>query len=109
MRGGKGYLMVSQGIDAPDIEVGTREFNTATCCHCNRVVVLNPERKRARGNCFKCNAYVCDHKVCMTECNPFMQSIELAQKYDGQGAFLLRGPNGELLFDPALRDKERIF
>lgn len=109
MRGGRGTLVIQQDIEAPDIVRGTREFNTMTCAHCNRVVVLNPERTRARGSCLKCMAYVCDHKVCLTECNPFMQSVELAVKYEGNAAYLLRGPNGELLFDTALRDKEKVF
>jgi hypothetical protein len=38
-----------------------------------------------------------------------MQSVELCRKYEGSQSFLLRGPEGELLFDTALRDKERIF
>lgn len=107
-KGAKGYLLIQQTIEAEGLPVSTVEMHTMTCAHCNRVVLLNPERTRARGYCAKCDAYVCDHRVCLTECNPFMQSVELAIKYQGSQAFLLRGPQGEILFDTKLRDQERI-
>ena len=102
-RGGRGYL------ERFNPETGRMDrWDTMTCKHCNRVVVLNPERKRARNWCAKCDAYVCDSMVCVTECNPFQESIDLAMKHGGDKPFLLRGPNGELLFDSVLRDNERI-
>lgn len=36
------------------------ESATTTCSHCSRMVVLNPDRSRARGYCPKCDRYVCD-------------------------------------------------
>lgn len=108
-RGGKGTLIVMQSIDAPDIVRGTMEMATLTCVHCNRVVVLNPQRARERGWCRKCDAYICDSVGCNAECNPFMQSVELAQKYEGDQPYLLRGPNGEVLFDTRLRDREKPY
>ena len=33
---------------------------TLGCPHCGSHVMLNPLRKRPRGHCYKCNAYICD-------------------------------------------------
>ena len=52
------------------------EMATVTCAHCNRVVVLNPERTRPRGFCVKCNHYICDEPGCGLECRPFKQFID---------------------------------
>src|SRR5580704_4584568 len=37
-----------------------RETPTITCSHCGDIVVINPDRTRARGYCPKCDHYVCD-------------------------------------------------
>jgi hypothetical protein len=34
---------------------------TLGCPHCGAHVVLNPNRKRPRANCYKCNQYICDY------------------------------------------------
>lgn len=39
---------------------GIFESATITCSHCQRGVVLNPDRSRARGYCPKCDHYICD-------------------------------------------------
>lgn len=94
---------------------GIREVHvdTLTCAHCNRVVMLNPERKRARGFCYRCDNYVCDFPICRSECNPIIQSVELLWKYQGtefaNQPFLNRGKDGAILFRLELRDAERIF
>jgi NAD-dependent SIR2 family protein deacetylase len=36
------------------------EYDTYTCSHCNRVVVMNPERKRERYKCRGCEHHICD-------------------------------------------------
>jgi hypothetical protein len=36
------------------------ESATYTCSHCNRIVLLHPDRTRARGYCPGCDRYVCD-------------------------------------------------
>ena len=69
----EGYLLVdhraSPGLDAdalqsrglhPGMGRGTFESSTITCSHCQRVVVMNPDRSRERGYCQKCDHYVCD-------------------------------------------------
>lgn len=33
---------------------------TNTCSHCDRVVVKNPLRLRARGHCTQCDRFICD-------------------------------------------------
>lgn len=38
----------------------TFEADTQTCSHCKTVVVMNPERVRARAHCWQCNHYICD-------------------------------------------------
>ncbi len=103
-KGGRGYLMYHDQVSGKLIELPT-----LTCAHCNRVVVLNKDRQRQRNWCMKCDAYVCDLRVCVTDCNPFQQSIDLAIELDGKGDFLPRGYNGELLFDPKLRDERNPY
>ena len=36
------------------------EGATNTCSHCDRVVVKNPDRTRARGHCPACDYFICD-------------------------------------------------
>jgi hypothetical protein len=56
---------------------GTKlEMPTLTCCHCNAVVALNPQRTRARGHCHKCDAYVCDNPACHAACTPFSKVLD---------------------------------
>lgn len=78
---GLGYLVVDQR--ASDLPPGTPrlfEADTYTCTHCERVVVLNPQRKRERYKCKSCNHHICDDcaaKAVMGEaCVPFKAMIE---------------------------------
>ena len=103
-RGGKGYFMYHDQVHDKLVELPT-----LTCAHCERVVIMNPERQRQRNWCMKCDAYVCDLRVCVTECNPFQQSIDLAIELDGNGAFLPRGRDGEILFDRNLIDERKPY
>lgn len=65
------------------------ERATITCHHCQRIVVLNPDRTRARGYCPKCNGYICDgvqcqeHKASMAEV--FDRLLNDAVKMIGRG------------------------
>lgn len=60
---------------------GTKaEFGTKSCSHCQRQIVLRPERVRPRNTCSKCDKYICDNcavnfKLTL-ECVPFKQRIE---------------------------------
>lgn len=84
------------------------EMATLTCAHCGIIVVLNPERKRRRQVCHKCNAYVCDDKICATVCAPILQRVELCVKYPGLPT-LVSGYNGELLFDPEYLKEGKVY
>ena len=100
-RGGKGTLVHTETYDGPDqpFSRGVQEMHTLTCCHCNRVVVLNPARVRERHWCFRCDHYVCDAQYCIENCNPFQQTIELGLSHPDAVISALRGPNGEPLGD----------
>lgn len=105
-RSREGYLLIDNRVSGGELQ----ELPTITCAHCNVVVVLNMQRTRPRGHCWKCAAYVCDKPGCNTECNPITQGVELALKYpDSDQPFLLRGDSGEILFNPTFRDKEKPF
>ena len=104
VRGGRGTLIIDNAITGEH-----QEFNTLTCVHCNIIVVLNKERKRDRNWCHRCNAYVCDNLVCITECNPIQEGIELALSNPGKGPFIARAGDGSILFNKELRDRKRLF
>ena len=48
---------------------------TITCGHCQRIVVLNPDRSRSRGYCRGCDRFICDEcelvRVQTGLCNDF--------------------------------------
>ena len=54
----EGYLMIDHS--AINCRGALFESATLTCSHCQRVVVLNPDRSRERGYCTKCDNYLCD-------------------------------------------------
>ncbi len=74
---------------APMVGGSVMESATITCSHCQKLVVLNPDRQRSRGYCPKCDHYICDE--CEIErvasgyaCMPFVQigdeALEAAEK-----------------------------
>lgn len=72
-KGGRGTLVLDDRPNGGEL----RQFDTATCVHCNRVVVLNQWRKRERGRCERCHAYICDDPICNTHCTPIGRALEL--------------------------------
>lgn len=73
----EGYVCIdhtdSPGFDGKTAELGHRlsihkytgrgqkfQAATNTCSHCDRVVIRNPDRIRARGHCTNCDRFVCD-------------------------------------------------
>jgi hypothetical protein len=58
---------------------GVMESATITCSHCQKTVVLNPQRTRERGWCTKCDHYICDSPACNAGCRPIRQVFELVQ------------------------------
>ena len=104
---GSGYLTIdhrnSPGLSPEDIAhvpgavlVGAgKHFETdiQMCTHCQRGVLLRPDRVRARGYCPKCDHYICDlcagvfavDRVCM----PVVKQFDILQNYierEGLGA-----------------------
>lgn len=88
-----GYLLIdhtnSPGLPACDGfdprvfgEGKKYEADIKTCSHCQRGVVKNPLRVRARAYCPKCDAYICDQcevtRVLTGECVPFKKRMDLA-------------------------------
>lgn len=95
-RSQEGYLMLdhrnSPGITQADlltIPASHRHLFQATkglfespiirCCHCGTMVMINPDRTRARGFCSPCNHYRCDSPLCI-ECHPFNKKIDTAHE-----------------------------
>ena len=104
IKGGRGYLMVDNRASGGKLE----EYATMTCGHCNTIVVLRGDRKRPRGYCKKCHAYVCDNAACVVNCTPILKAVALAQKYPGLPV-LTRGYQGQLLCDPKYFQEGKIF
>lgn len=80
---GLGYFEIDQRAAGIPVGTGTAvhfEADTYTCSHCQAVVVMNPERKRARYKCYGCNHHICDN--CAAEmasgaqCVPFAKKVE---------------------------------
>ena len=104
VKGGRGYLLIDNRASGGKMQ----EMATMTCAHCQLVVVLNAARKRARGYCAKCHAYICDNRVCSTYCATAEQCVMLAHDTPGFPA-LPRTDQGGLFFDPAMLQKGRPF
>lgn len=78
-------FLASMGLD-PTMAVpgGSKlECATKTCAHCGSLVVLNPERARARGSCWRCNQYLCD--PCAADNDTALKCRPLAQQIDEAG------------------------
>ena len=69
------------------------EAAIVTCAHCQRQVVLNPLRTRAREYCPKCDRYVCDLGTpgCPLECRNYEKYLD-----DLQEQLLLKYNLGEV-------------
>ena len=106
VKGGRSYLVIDNRASGGTLQ----EWDTLTCAHHGGIVVLNPERKRKRGYCRKCNAYICDLPGCNAECNPIVQCVDLAMTFAGTGEpFLPRGYGGETLFDPRYKEQTKLY
>lgn len=67
----------SPGLNHPKLGEGSfYQSATATCAHCNSIVVLRPDRSRPRGYCRKCDDYICDACVAKMECDPFTKKLD---------------------------------
>jgi len=80
-QGGKGYYIHTEQYEGPDTPFtpGKVEFDTLTCHRCKNVVILNPERKRSRGYCYRHDAYLCDPchgAIQSVQCESFEEMLE---------------------------------
>jgi hypothetical protein len=96
-----GYLIIdhtnSPGINPNDIPARLRaitpiipegkvfEADIQFCTHCQRSIILRPDRERPRGYCQKCDHYICD--TCIgSDCysiKKFMDIVERAVNQTG--------------------------
>jgi hypothetical protein len=60
---------------------GVYESALITCSHCQRTVVLNPQRSRERGYCRKCDHYICDSPACNAGCVPMHLALDVGQEH----------------------------
>lgn len=102
-KGGRGTLIIDNRVSGGELI----ERDTLTCCHCSRIVVLNPARTRERGFCFSCNAYRCDDTKCASECYSMQRCLDLILT-DPTIPALPRAKDGGLLFDPELLRKSQF-
>ena len=62
------------------------EADTYTCSHCERVVILNPDRKRERYKCGGCSHHICDDcaakKIAGGGCRTYAQFIDELRERD---------------------------
>jgi hypothetical protein len=63
-------------VQLPDQRI---QRSTIKCAHCPVQVILNPDRTRERGNCQKCDHYICDECALAmklgAECVPHVKQI----------------------------------
>ena len=72
--------LLTTSMRMPEMPGGKQfEAATLTCCHCNRVVIKNPQRLRDRGFCRKCNHFVCDN-CSGKECTSVDKSLDYKQE-----------------------------
>ena len=65
------------------------EGATNMCSHCQRIVVMNPDRVRQRGYCFNCDHYICDG------CAVAMKTSGVCNSFDRRAAeFIERAAKG---------------
>ena len=84
-------LALKAGYDPFQCREGkTFEADTQTCSHCKNVVIMNPERERARGHCVYCNHYICD--TCAGAMRhpdyvhiPFAKLVDIAKDCEAKG------------------------
>lgn len=74
MRRPHGYA-ICVGDEGPPLE-----WDTITCCHCQRIVHMSPNSTDSGGWCFRCGDGVCgpcaDHGVCL----PWEKQLELIER-----------------------------
>lgn len=72
------YWITQGKLQPGDVVRGGAMLETGIkCCnHCQRVILLNPQRQRDRHTCLKCYAYVCDQCYASGECIPIWKVLD---------------------------------
>ncbi len=70
MRNPHGYALWT-GPEGPPIE-----SDTITCCHCNRIVILNIQAQELGGFCTRCMDHICGPCADRGLCEPFERKLE---------------------------------
>lgn len=82
---GASFLMIDNRMTGG----GLIEADTYTCSHCQRVVVVNPQRTRERGFCRKCDHTICDE--CVATMHLTLTCVPIAKVFDELQEGALRG------------------
>jgi hypothetical protein len=96
---GLGYYEIdNRAVGLPAGVLTHFEADTYTCSHCERVVIMNPDRKRERYKCNGCSHHICDEcaakKVAGGGCRTYAQFIDELQERD------LRQPSSSSIILP---------
>lgn len=67
------------------------EAPTLGCAHCGAHVMMNPDRKRERGWCWKCDKYICDACSAAMKAGCVHRSIEEIADLINTGKWNLSG------------------
>lgn len=83
------YELDHRAVDVP-MPAAMRhiECDTYTCSHCEAVVILNPQRKRARYKCKGCNHHICDgcaaKRLSGERCRTYAQYVDELRERDAR-------------------------
>ena len=95
---------LAQRLDLPAelVREGARmHAATIGCPHCGGCVVLNPMRRRARANCMKCNAYICDGcAAAMHDPDYVHRTFAQIAEMVGSGKWTVSGPTCRPILTP---------
>ncbi len=73
------HLLRAAGLPA-NAGRGLFEAPSYTCSHCQRQVIVNPDRSRERAYCRGCDHYICDEcgarRALTLECKTFKQIVD---------------------------------
>jgi hypothetical protein len=83
MRAAQGTAIITD----PNAPVVTRECDTITCCHCQKIVLVRPgqDASDAGGFCRLCFKHTCGSCADAGVCTPFEAKLE---RMEGRKAFL---------------------
>lgn len=75
MRNPGGCLIITTAM-------GTREYDTFTCAHCNGIVIVRAAEPMPGGYCCLCNKPICERCEAIGTCTPFEKKLDMMEKRD---------------------------